>query len=186
MRSSLRCDPPSCIHQRLAVLSIPLSLLWIVKIDLRRKLALASLLCLSVLMIILAIVRVAAATLPGDVTDTSWLFFWQTLEAALAVTMVVLTSFRSLFGTDSATTAKRSAYVYNSSHDVGAHASNRTRDRYNRLDGPCHGVQSTIRSSKFNTQGQPDEELAELNRFVKDIRITKELSQTSSTPASAV
>ena len=71
-----------------------------VKISFKRKLALAAMLCLSVFMIIIAIVRVAGSLLPGDITDTVWLFFWQTMEAAVAVIMVALTGFRSLFYTD--------------------------------------------------------------------------------------
>lgn len=138
-------------------------------------------------MIIIAIVRVASSTLPGDVTDTSWLFFWQTLEAATAVTMVVITSFRSLFESDSTTTTKHSAgYVYSDSDDARAHASIRIRDRYDKLNELGDDLQTTVRTPKLNSQGGSDNELDNLNRLSKNIRITKELSQTSSYRESVV
>ena len=49
---------------------------------------LSAVLCLSVLKIVIAIVGVAASSLPGGITDTAWLFFWQTLEVAVAVITV--------------------------------------------------------------------------------------------------
>ena len=49
-------------------------------------------------MIAIAIIRVALAPLPNNVTDTVWIFLWQFLEAATAIMMVSLTAIRSLFG----------------------------------------------------------------------------------------
>ena len=49
-------------------------------------------------MVVIAIIRTSLAPLPNGIIDTSWLFFWQGIEAACAVIMVSLTSFRSLFG----------------------------------------------------------------------------------------
>ncbi|MCJ1472331.1 hypothetical protein MMC13_000978 [Lambiella insularis] len=87
------------IFTDLLVLSIPIALLWKVKISLRRKLALGSMLCLSAFMIIIAIIRTASAPLPvNQVIDTSFLIFFSGLEAATAIIMVSLTAFRSIFG----------------------------------------------------------------------------------------
>lgn len=159
----------------LLVLSIPLSVLWMVKIDLHRKFVLGAMLCLSIFMIIIAIVRVAMLRLPGDVTDTTWLFFWQTLEGAIATTMVVLTSFRSLYGTDRATKGKHSAHINDESLVL--------RAKRNR---PNDGVQSTIQASKPSVTRQADEELTELNSFKGNIKVTKEIFQRSSSPVSMV
>ena len=58
-------------------------------------------------MIIIAVLRVALSKLPGSllapsgVTDTVWVFFWQGVEAAVAIIMVSLTTFRSIFGQES-------------------------------------------------------------------------------------
>ncbi len=50
-------------------------------------------------MMIIAIIRTALAPLPeNQVVDTSWLIFWEGIEATTAIVMVSLTAFRSLFG----------------------------------------------------------------------------------------
>ena len=75
-----------------------MALLWKVHISLRRKLALGAILCLSVFMVVIAIIRAALAILPQRTTDTVWIFFWQTIEAATAVIMASVTTMFSLFG----------------------------------------------------------------------------------------
>jgi len=83
----------------LLVIAIPLTLLYPVRLPLDRKLALGSMLCLSFFMMIIAIIRTALAPLPDNqVIDTSWLIFWEGIEATTAIIMVSLTAFRSLFG----------------------------------------------------------------------------------------
>lgn len=82
----------------MSVLTIPVGLLWKVKIDLRRKLIIGAVLCLSIFMIIIAVVRIAFATSPSGSTDNVWLFFWQIMEATIGVLMVSITAIRSAFG----------------------------------------------------------------------------------------
>lgn len=82
------------------VISIPTILLWRVKIALRKKLALASVLCLSIFLIIISIIKVAAAHTIGTQVDTTWGIFWLQAEAAVAVIAVSITMFRSLFLAD--------------------------------------------------------------------------------------
>lgn len=104
-----------------------------VKISLKQKLALAAMLCLSVFMIIIAIVRVAGSLLPGDITDTVWLFFWQTMEAAVAVIIVALTGFRSLFHTDPVKQNRSGqGATYGSDHPLRPIMN--TSDKYNQLN----------------------------------------------------
>ena len=92
----------------MTVVSIPTYLLVNAKIQLRRKIALFCVLGLSIVMIVIAVIRVAFAHLPGSIvaksglTDTVWLFFWQDIEAAVAIIMVSLTAFRGIFGQDKA------------------------------------------------------------------------------------
>ena len=150
------------------MLSIPLSLLWIARIDFRRKLILAAMLCLSVFMIIIAIVRVTASELPGGVADTSWLFFWQTMEAAIAVIMVALTGFRSLFYAEPST-RKRSASVFNHSQ--------RSRERYDKLSGLGSITPSSVGVSckRISRSGSEELELQELN----GLQVAREVSVLS-------
>jgi len=84
------------------VVSIPIRLLWNLQIPLRKKIILGIMLSLSAVMIVVAIIRTALAPLPNGVIDTSWLVFWTGMEAMVAIIMVSLTAFRSLFhGEDS-------------------------------------------------------------------------------------
>lgn len=59
-------------------------------------------LCLSVVMICIALIRVTmyGVSLPNGVTgpDTTWLYFWTNLEGAVAIIMVSLAAFRSMLG----------------------------------------------------------------------------------------
>ena len=97
----LLLSPFSCLctssHVLLLVMVIPIYLLWHVQIKLRQKLALGVSLCLSIMMVILAIVRISRFRSPASTIDFTWDIFWQFAEACVAVTMVSLTAFRSLF-----------------------------------------------------------------------------------------
>ena len=75
---------------------IPILLIWKVKIKRRQKLGLAAFLCLSICMIIIAIIRVSGLYYK-DTFDSTWIFMWQEVEACVAVTMLSLTAFRSIF-----------------------------------------------------------------------------------------
>lgn len=79
------------------VMVIPIHLLWRVQIQLRQKLALGVSLCLSIMMIISAIVQISGIRAPSHAIDVTWELFWQIVEACIAVIMVSLTAFRSLF-----------------------------------------------------------------------------------------
>ena len=79
------------------IISIPIMLLWNVRISLRRKLALGAVLSLSAVMIVVAIIRLAFAhNAPGQI-DAPWVFFWIQVEACVAVIVVSGSSFRTLF-----------------------------------------------------------------------------------------
>jgi hypothetical protein len=111
----------------LLVISIPIALLWRVKLSLKRKLALMTVLSLSTFMIAIAIVRITLTRvsspalkmappglLPDHAPDSVWLFFWQQVEACTAVLMVSLTAFRSMLG-QQRKNSKKSGYSGNSS-----------------------------------------------------------------------
>jgi hypothetical protein len=77
-----------------SVLVIPPMLMWNVKIRLRQKLGIGFFLSLSVFMIVIAIVRISRVHASDFET---WAIFWQQFEGCIAVLMVSLTAFRTLF-----------------------------------------------------------------------------------------
>ncbi|KAL8917236.1 MAG: hypothetical protein Q9208_008075 [Pyrenodesmia sp. 3 TL-2023] len=79
------------------IITIPIALLWRVQLDLRRKLALGTTLCLSIFTIVTAIVRLSGGNTVGGQIDSSWVIFWLQIEAAVAVMVVSITTFRALF-----------------------------------------------------------------------------------------
>lgn len=46
------------------------------------------------------------------IPDTTWLFFWQSMEACVAIVMVSVTAFRSLYGQEQSRKAKGGGYDY--------------------------------------------------------------------------
>ena len=58
---------------------------------------------LSIFTIIVSIVRIAGARFPNGSVDSAWVVFWLQLEAAVAVIIVSITSYRSLFVKDKST-----------------------------------------------------------------------------------
>lgn len=79
------------------VISIPVALLWRVRIPLQRKLMLGGILSLSIFTMIVSIVRIAGADLPNGMVDSAWVNFWLQIEAAVAVIVISISAYRSLF-----------------------------------------------------------------------------------------
>ena len=134
----------------LLVISIPLCLLTKVQLELKRKLALGVVLCLSVFMIIVASIRYGLCTIYGEVhtePDSVWLFFWQSVECFVAISMVSLTAFRSLYGQ-----TKKSSAQTGESYDLAPHS---TEQRIKRLS---HS-RSILKSVDINvtTEARDDE-----------------------------
>lgn len=79
----------------LMIVSIPIIILYQARIQTRQKIALGAFLCLSLVMVCLAITR--ASKIKGSLgVDIGWEFFWQFMEASVAVLMGSLTVFRTL------------------------------------------------------------------------------------------
>ena len=64
-------------------MTIPVSLLWKVRIGLRQKLVLLGLFSLTIVIIIFAIVRVAVITSHSYRPDQTWLYMWSLIEQAV-------------------------------------------------------------------------------------------------------
>lgn len=68
------------------VTSIPIAMLWNIKINIRQKLALAGIFSLTVITMIFAIVRIAVITSQSRATlDQSWLYLWSAIEASVGM-----------------------------------------------------------------------------------------------------
>lgn len=83
-------------HTRPLVVSIPVLVLNKTQMGLSRKLWLGLFLCLSVIMALIALVRIGGYSIQGKV-DTTWQVFWQYIEACIAIIMGSATAFRTLF-----------------------------------------------------------------------------------------
>ena len=59
---------------------------------------LGAFLCLSICMIVFAIIRVAGVIIQHKLIDVQWEVFWGAVEADVAVIVVSITAFRSLLG----------------------------------------------------------------------------------------
>ena len=104
------------ITSDLLVLSLPVIILWKVRISVRQKIGLACSLCLSCVMIIVTIVRVAGMRYRGSGSvDIVWLSFWQQQECSIAVLMVSVSAFRSLFIQSPATNPMPRQQIYSPS-----------------------------------------------------------------------
>lgn len=91
----------SMLNNAPVVVSIPIKLLRKVNIGLWQKIVLCIFLCLSVCMFLVSLIRAVRPTFYGNfgsTIDVQWALFWQTIEVCVAVIVVSLTSFRSLYG----------------------------------------------------------------------------------------
>ncbi|KAL8645630.1 MAG: hypothetical protein Q9226_007213 [Calogaya cf. arnoldii] len=97
--------------ERILVISIPVTLLWRVRIDLRRKLALGTMLCLSVFTIITVIVKISGGNTDNGQIDSSWVIFWLHMEAAVAVMVASITAYRAIFVVERLRTQESPRYI---------------------------------------------------------------------------
>ena len=66
-----------------SVITIPILMLWNVKISWRNKLALIGVFSLTIIVIIFSIVRVAVVSSRNTQADITWLFMWSNIEMAV-------------------------------------------------------------------------------------------------------
>ena len=76
---------------------IPIRILWQVRIKIGQKLVLGFFFCLSTMMIAVALIGISRIRTSTDAVDVTWENFWQMVEACIAVTMVCLNAFRTIF-----------------------------------------------------------------------------------------
>ena len=88
------------------VASIPILVLRKSQIPKKQRIILACFLCLSLVMAMIAIIRVSKMKGSSNI-DLVWELFWQYIEAVVAVLMCSLTAFRTVFTTQQTSVAKR-------------------------------------------------------------------------------
>lgn len=79
------------------ILSLPLMIIWRVKIPLRKKSVLIAVFSLTVVVMVVSIVRVAVVNSPTKNPSISWLYLWSSIEMTTSIIVACLVSFRQLF-----------------------------------------------------------------------------------------
>ncbi|KAF2235505.1 hypothetical protein EV356DRAFT_566389, partial [Viridothelium virens] len=74
------------------IISIPIIMLWNVKVALRKKVALIALFSLTVIVIGISITRVSVVPTMSAQADVSWLYFWHNLEVPVSKCLVMTNS----------------------------------------------------------------------------------------------
>lgn len=88
------------------IFSIPVCLLWSVRIQARQKLIIGIFLSLNLFITIIAAISVPGLNFHGTF-DMIWLLIWQHIQACVAVIMISLTAFRSFYVSSQASRAHK-------------------------------------------------------------------------------
>lgn len=83
-------------NNRLTVISIPVFILWQTQLTIREKMSIGVVLCMSVFMIAIAMIRGISARVNGT-SDEIWTAFWVQTQGSVSITMTSFTAFRTLF-----------------------------------------------------------------------------------------
>ena len=98
-------------HTGPLVVSIPVIVLKKTQMGLSRKLGLGAFWCLSVMMALIALVRMGGYRFQGTI-DATWQVFWQYVEACVAIIMGSATAFRTLFVGENSRKAPQKKFSY--------------------------------------------------------------------------
>ena len=159
-----------------AVISIPVVLLWKVQITLRRKLALWGILCLSIVTVFTAIIRVAGGNIGHGQVDSAWAIFWDQAEAAIAIIVVSVSAFRALFVTHRASKQQSPAHRTSSSGSFWSKISKR-HERMLAAPAPAlNGGRTYIRHSPYCSGSFEGSQDMELPLQEQGIRVTHDIS----------
>ncbi|CAI6336754.1 unnamed protein product [Periconia digitata] len=79
------------------IMSIPFTILWHVRVQAKKKLALLGLFSLVMITALFAILRAALVTKYSRQPEPSWLYIWTAVEHSMAVIVACLGTFRGLF-----------------------------------------------------------------------------------------
>ena len=130
------------------MISIPIIVLHKITLDLGRKLVIGAVLCMSLLMIAMALLRGISAAVLG-IKNPAWIIFWIQLEASVSILAACPIAFRSLF------LALRSPKPEPDPRSVLERLRKRTKGRL-----PTISVGTTLTGSRAAIRGDEDIELA--------------------------
>lgn len=159
-----------------AVISIPVILLWNVKINLRRKLALWGILCLSIFTAITAVIKVAGGNISHDQVDSAWAIFWLQAEAAVAIIVVSITAFRALFVAHRTSKQQSPAHHASTSRSIWSRIVRRDEDLPAALAPTFTGARTYIRYSPYGSGSFKGSRDMELPLQGPGIRVTHDIS----------
>ncbi|KAL5355197.1 hypothetical protein BJX96DRAFT_170441 [Aspergillus floccosus] len=83
----------------LLILSIPILILWEVRLPLRKKLVLGAVFSVIMITIAVSTIRVAVNRSSDTNVDVTWLYFWSFVELSIAIVVSCMAAFRQLFVT---------------------------------------------------------------------------------------
>ncbi|KAL1961853.1 hypothetical protein VTN77DRAFT_977 [Rasamsonia byssochlamydoides] len=154
-RVSLRVSTIMDIVSDAAIILLSGNVLWRVRIDWPRKLALIGLSLLTTFIITIALIRMALGIQGSGVLDPTWLTAWNGVEICVAIIVACLASFRTLY-----TMSKRSrkTHLLQNSYSYTNNSSNRSRRRSegrSTTDFPIL-LESRISNSISGNNGQED------------------------------
>lgn len=72
------------------------NIVWRVSMAWKKKLLLTGICCLTIAMVVVAIIRIVIGS-PGKVPDLTWLLLWNSVEMTIAIHVACVASFRSLY-----------------------------------------------------------------------------------------
>lgn len=81
------------------IITIPIALLWNAKMTRRQKILLMVIFSLSLVVMVIAVIRVALVNSSQHLPDITWLFFWSNLEMTTSIIIACIVSFRQVFVT---------------------------------------------------------------------------------------
>lgn len=158
------------------LISIPVILLWNVKINLRRKLALWGILCLSIFTAITAVIKVAGGNISHDQVDSAWAIFWLQAEAAVAIIVVSITAFRALFVAHRTSKQQSPAHHASTSRSIWSRIVRRDEDLPAALAPTFTGARTYIRYSPYGSGSFKGSRDMELPLQGPGIRVTHDIS----------
>lgn len=138
--------------------------LWHVRLRSGQKLGIAVFLSLSIFMIIIACIRIIGFTLFDH--EISWNLFWLQVEGSVAVIMVSVTAFRSVFASQRSEARDRKARAWYSSTVAKLRRQKASSENYDLEDLPSipsatmSGMRTFIRGSQLGSGPEAYDELA--------------------------
>lgn len=165
----------SCILKAV-VISIPVTLLWNIQINLRRKLALWGILCLSIFTAITALIKVAGGNISHGQVDSAWAIFWDQAEAAVAIIVVSITSFRAFFVAHRASKQRSPAHHTSTSRAIWSKIVARHDDLPAAPSPAFTGARTYIRHFPYGMGGLEGSRDMELPLQDPGIRVTHDIS----------